>query len=631
MLRASTLEEQIAAYRWALCVDPFLARLQILDMSQPLAVTDIYVRLRVHLDTRSTFQVDAHEREAEQQRDPNLLLKLRKEHLEQRVSMALTPEAAIHTYKRCVVVGDPGAGKSTLLKHLALLAVEKKWMDLPNLPLHIELSAFTISNHRNLLEFAATVWEERYGFPREDALAYLQTICQQGQVLLLCDALDETVTGTSQEEAEASYVQVSQAITTIATRYPLMPIVVTARKAGYHQRAHLSGFTEMEVLDFRQEDIIQFVQSWFRLHQDEQKRRHASDLIAKLQRNPRIEALAANPLLLTLIALVYEDQLDLPDRRAELYKQCIDILLTKWDASRNIRRLREFKPEYKRRLLEELAWHFHLQGQRYFSEPDLLNRIATFLPTVGLAAEQNSQVLAEIAAENGLLKEQAHGWHGFFHLTLQEYCVAQYAADHQQIEVLLARRDDPWWEEVLLLYTGRLPDASELLQRLLKTDETPSGGGVQQVEIFHTDLLLAGRCLAASAVVKLVALRQDIVTRLFSTLQSSPYSLTHKHMAEVLVEIGGAAVQTQLVALLSNEQVSASVRESIASVLPTLVDNEEEVAVLAALLPTSDIADSIHSALWTLSRRLGLRILVSNGSEEKHVSVVKLNEGSHLS
>ena len=37
----------------------------------------------------------------------------------------------------------------------------------------------------------------------------------------------------------------------------------------------------------------------------------------KLERNPRMQALAANPLLLSLIVLVYEAQLDLPDRRAE--------------------------------------------------------------------------------------------------------------------------------------------------------------------------------------------------------------------------------------------------------------------------------------------------------------------------
>ena len=72
---------------------------------------------------------------------------------------------------------------------------------------------------------------------------------------------------------------------------------------------------------------------------------------------------------------------------------------------------------------------------------------------------------------------------------------------------------------------------------------------------------------AHDIVVKRVTLRQDIVTRLFSLLQSSPYSLIHRQVAETLSEIGSAVVQDQLVTLLSNEQVSALVRGSIADAL----------------------------------------------------------------
>ena len=88
----------------------------------------------------------------------------------------------------------------------------------------------------------------------------MQTQLHYGHALLLLDALDETLAGTTREQAEESYLQVSKVITDTATRYPQAPIVVTARKAGYHQRARLAGFTELEVLDFHPEDSKQFVQ-----------------------------------------------------------------------------------------------------------------------------------------------------------------------------------------------------------------------------------------------------------------------------------------------------------------------------------------------------------------------------------
>jgi predicted NACHT family NTPase len=74
-------------------------------------------------------------------------------------------------------------------------------------------------------------------------------------------------------------------------------------------------------------------------------------------------------------------------------------------------------------------------------------------------------VLEEIAAENGLLKEQARHWYGFLHLTLQEYFVALYVVDHQELNTLIAHLGDSWWEEDLKFVqsSGRmLPAARDL-------------------------------------------------------------------------------------------------------------------------------------------------------------------------
>lgn len=62
----------------------------------------------------------------------------------------------------------------------------------------------------------------------------------------------------------------------------------------------------------------------------------AERFIEKLQANKRIFDLATNPLLLTLLCLVFEENEDFPANRSELYKEGLDILLKKWDAKRNI-------------------------------------------------------------------------------------------------------------------------------------------------------------------------------------------------------------------------------------------------------------------------------------------------------
>ena len=88
-----------------------------------------------------------------------------------------------------------------------------------------------------------------------------------------------------------------------------------------------------------------------------------------------------------------------------------------------------------------------------------------------------------------------------------------------------------WWEEVILLYAGQNSDASPLLLSLLGEAEQDRC----QDDLFHTNLILAGRCLAASPLVRLASLREVAMTRLFELLTSTQYSLTQKQCVEALL------------------------------------------------------------------------------------------------
>ncbi len=599
MTHAHTTDERVKAYRAALHTDPRIAKLQILDMGHPLEVANVFVRVRLHRESKVGYDLPLSLAEAQNQSDPNALLLASRRHLEESISAALDPDEAIRQYRHCVFVGDPGAGKTTLLKYLTLNAADGQWAGLPDLPIHVELNAFARSGYYDLLDFVASYWDERYGFPKSEARAHLETVLQTGRALLLLDALDEAIIGTTKEAADASYQQIAEAITRIATRYPGAPMVVSARKAGYYLHARLIGFTELEVLDFRAEDIAQFIDNWFAYSPRTYQQTSADDLKECLARNPRLHTLAANPLLLSLIVIVYGDQLDLPDCRAELYRQCVDVLLQKWDSSRNIRRRREFRPEHKRQLLEEIAWHFHIRRQRYLQELELMEVIAGFLSSINQTTEQAMSVLEEIAAENGLLKEQAHHWYGFLHLSLQEYFTAVYISDHSQCDDLLTHIGDPWWEEVLLLYAGHIPDASPLLQKLIGEDlSTP-----RPDDLFYTDLLLAGRCLAARPIVRTPSLRNTIVERIFDELQHTTYVLGAEHIANVLAEIGGQEISTHLLALLRDQQLEEGVRREIAGAIGEL-GNKSMVPELLALLHDQQLEEGVRREM---ARAIGKR------------------------
>jgi hypothetical protein len=337
----------------------------------------------------------------------------------------------------------------------------------------------------------------------------------------------------------------------------------TARKAVYQQRTPLTGFTELELPNFRLQDIREFVYRWFDYQTNLQKRKKTEDPDSMLACNPRIQILATNPLLLSLITTEYEAQRDLPNRRTELYQDCIDILLATWDSIRDIHRSSEFQTEHKRSLLEAVAWHLHINGRCYFSEGELLTVITGYLLREGLSSSDTRQILEAIVTENGLLKEYARGWYGFLYLTLQEYFVAKYAVNHNQLDTLLAHVGDPWWEEVISLYAGCIPDASSLLQKLLEQDK----GSLLQEDIFYSNLILAGRCLATSSAVQQVSLRETVISHLFEVLTTTSYSLIQQRIVFILTEIGRTDVNARLQDLLSNQQVPPFVRWCIADLL----------------------------------------------------------------
>jgi HEAT repeat protein len=604
--RAQTLAERVAVYRKALPTDPRIARLHTLDMTRPLEVTDGYIPLCLHQNTRPGYDLDW----ALQEMSPHhpALLRADQRQLERWASYPLTPDQALRLYKRCVVVGAPGTGKTTLLKYLTLQAIDQQLKGLPDLPIHVDLPAFACSGHRDLLVYASAVWQERYGFPQAEALDYIRQKLQDGDALLLLDGFGETGAGSTKESTENASFQTSKAITDIAARFQHAPILVTARKSSFHLHTRLDGFAVLEVQDVRPQESKQFVERWFASHPDPSKRSNAPEFLAKLEHTPRMQAVSANPLLLSLMLIVYQDRRDLPGRRAALFDKYVESQLAPWDASRTI--LQAFKPEHYRQLLEAVAWHFHRHGQCSFPERELLEVIAAYLPAVGLSPAQNGRVLEEIAADNGLLQEQARGWYSFVHLTFQEYFAAHYAAHHQELDLLVQKREDPWWQEVLLFSAGCIADVSLLVQQFLGLTHTHP----LQDDLFHSNLILAGHCLAAAhAPVRHIPLSAKVVTRLFQVLKTSRYSLTQAQAAETLAEIDDPTVHAQLVQLLSDVQLDWSARQRIAEALGRLGERSivpQLVQLLSDKQLDSQVRQSITPVLGQLAERSSCSRLV---------------------
>ena len=116
--------------------------------------------------------------------------------------------------------------------------------------------------------------------------------------------------------------QVINQFQTFAHRYPLARIVVTSRIAGYDKTAlGLAGFEHYTLLPLTLGQIGNFANQWYQYFTLEGTERTAQSLVQRIAENPRLLDLAGNPLLLTMMAVIYQDR-DLPDERWRLYERC---------------------------------------------------------------------------------------------------------------------------------------------------------------------------------------------------------------------------------------------------------------------------------------------------------------------
>jgi hypothetical protein len=254
-----------------------LSNLQIFKMSSPLNLDKVYVPLRVRQEEKLPSAKEE-ERVSLAGGEPTELLRLFQGHLAEQAATATSPEEALSRFEKITVLGEPGAGKTTILRHLAVKMANGALPNLPDLPVYVELRSFVESGMEDLLNFVVSDFAKPYNFPDR---SYLEEKLNNGKAALLLDGLDEVLGGRSPEEATDTYNRLVKIISGLATQFSEAPLAITCRRAGW--RGGLTGFHTLEVLDFNESQIQEFLNNWFKSDQSK-----AKGLLQKLEKNLRM-------------------------------------------------------------------------------------------------------------------------------------------------------------------------------------------------------------------------------------------------------------------------------------------------------------------------------------------------------
>ena len=499
---------------------------------------------------------------------------------------------------RIALLGAPGAGKSTFANYLTLcmamaqLEPGNDWLQRLSgwslgvlLPVRIVLRDFATWADIARKPVAQTLWDFIRHDLTENGFAHsfepLKKWLQERGGLIVLDGLDEV------PDADARRDFVKIVIENFACVCSLCRVVVTCRPYAYRDpQWKLDGFIEHTFAPFSEPQIHNFINRWYETIAPIQgwslafAQTKAAELIAATKQR-YLSSLADRPLLLTLMATLHTSRGKLPDDRADLYADCVALMLDYWQRGKEtivrghtqvedgVLNVLGIPRDDLEHALSRVAFETHqqqgLQADRKLETANIsgddLRRILA--PAFGNSLDRANTVIGYIQTRAGLLAEHGPDTYAFPHRTFQEFLAACYILDSEDFPMNLAEwvcADRDWWREVFLLAAGRarrhgFGQAVALINALCDKDYRAG-------EVI-SNLDAAAAVLAAQAAVEV---------RLPERAQTPRYRTT-------LLKL-----QTWLVGIISEELLSLVERAEVGRILSALGDPRPDVACLIPAL-----------------------------------------------
>ena len=355
--------------------------------------------------------------------------------------LKLPIELIFDTQVNISLLGDAGAGKSTSLQ---MYTYKNLINDNKRLYIFIPLSRLIqtwndkirdIQEERgiNNLEEGIAIYFTSLNAPISQTELILELTSKGGVILL--DGIDEAI-------KLAPWL--IKSINSFSTKYPNVQIIVSSRMSVKYLED--IPFFAVTLLPFDDNQRDSFIAKWFK--DNDEKR--INKIFQHLKKNEKIREIIKTPLLTTILCVLAEHDISLPDTEVKLYEERHRLLTGHYDIAKSIRRTNS-NMNLLDNLCRKLAFHFHKNNQREYDLDDIFAIATDKLKTMTVDRKIINAVNELIDPCNILVPMTPDGKYGFDHLRFQEYLAAKELLQSREID-LKVFLNQGWWRGVMILF-----------------------------------------------------------------------------------------------------------------------------------------------------------------------------------
>ena len=438
---------------------------------------------------------------------------------------------------------------------------------------------------------------------------------ESNRVVVVLDGLDEVTTSRQAVLQAVEDFMTNHVLSDGNTNQSQKPstrnqIVVTSRIAGYRASSiQKAGVARGVVQKMNRIAVSHFCDSWMLASFDhvpgsldkEEGLRRAKEASAGLQQalfsstHPTLYQLASNPLLLTVLAVIYKKSKNLPRKRTRVYDAAINFMADKWRETKSNRETGNciINESALMESLIRIGYYFHGESRTgYLSKEKLLKHLKLYYCDAVRAAgetEKNYEEVASVLFQRlhesvGLLAEKANECYGFIHLSFEEFLAGRELVRIEEPEKTLKAIQnlsfDPRWKEPIALGLGYASihwhpnHFNSLISRLIECSTEEDVLPRTTLLVVHSLNEFEDECLGEKTVEKL---QRQLVT-FYAKNASRP---------------SGFVCRQLLCALKQTTNIS-SLREVLASVLKSIVraGSCQDSCTAAVLLERLELLDN---------------------------------------